>query len=489
MKLAEYANYDAVGLADLVRRKEVSAAELANTAAEACAAVNPSLSAVCETWEPDLSRVGSAVEEEEPLAGVPFLLKDVGVTMAGKKIEFGSRLGEGLTAGADSFLMTRFRDAGLVTFGRTTTPEFAWAGTTESRFYGPTRNPWHLGHSVGGSSGGAAAAVAGGIVPIAHGTDGAGSIRIPAGYCGLFGLKPSRGRVSNSPILDDGIHGLVGQLGVSRSVRDSAALLDVIQGAALGDPYTIAPPTRSYLQETTLPIGKRRIGVVRHAAGGSRTSPAVLARLDEAIALCETLGHEVVEAELNLGMSWDAFVDFNTVLWSTSIAAGMQDIAAATGRAIDLETVEPQNLTIFQAGKGCSAIEMHRALDAKATATRSISQFFSDYDLLMSPTMPAVAVPLGQYAEGAERMSTYEWTARVFQHSPFTALANVAGIPAMSVPLYNDPKSGLPIGIQFFARHSREDQLFRLAGQLERAAPWSERVPSIWAGSKREERK
>jgi amidase len=240
---------------------------------------------------------------------------------------------------------------------------------------------------------------------------------------------------------------------------------------------------RSYLQEVTLPIDECRIGVVGQAAGGSRTSPAVLARLSEAVALCETLGHTVSEAELGLGMSWDAFVEFNTVLWSTSIAAWMQDIAAATARSIGPETVEPQNLAVFEAGKRYGAIDMHRALDAKAAATRSINQFFLDHDFLMCPTLPTVAMPLGDYAQGAENMSSYEWTERVLHHSPFTALANVAGIPAMSVPLYGDPTSGLPVGIQFFARHGREDQLFRLAGQLEAAAPWRGRIPTVWASS------
>lgn len=208
MKISEYVQYDAVGLGRLVAQGEVSPQMLADTALRACASVNPQINAVIETWAPDLADVSPALAHQSPIAGVPFLIKDVGVSMAGRKLEFGSRLAEGFTAQADSILVQRFREAGLVTFGRTTTPEFAWSGTTESTLCGPTRNPWNLAHSAGGSSGGAAAAVAAGIVPLAHATDAAGSIRIPSAASGVFGLKPTRGRVSNGPALDEAINGV-----------------------------------------------------------------------------------------------------------------------------------------------------------------------------------------------------------------------------------------------------------------------------------------
>jgi amidase len=218
MKVAEYAMYDAVGLGALVARRDVSPGELADAALHACELVNPQINAVIEMWQPDPADVTFASKHQSPIAGVPFLIKDVGVTMAGRKLVFGSRLAEGFTPAADSILMRHFRRAGLVTIGRTSTPEFAWSGTTESELCGPTRNPWNTAHGTGGSSGGAAAVVAAGIVPIAHATDAAGSIRIPSASCGVFGLMPTRGRVSNGPSLDEGINGLAVQLGIIRSV-------------------------------------------------------------------------------------------------------------------------------------------------------------------------------------------------------------------------------------------------------------------------------
>ncbi|NHQ79992.1 amidase [Chromobacterium vaccinii] len=482
MKLSEYAQYDAVGLGNLVARGEVSPQELADAALRACAAVNPQINAVIETWQPELSGIASALERGSPLAGVPFLIKDVGVTMAGRKIEFGSRLAQGFTAAGDSILMRRFREAGLATLGRTTTPEFAWSGTTESVLCGPTRNPWNPARGAGGSSGGAAAAVAAGIVPMAHATDAAGSIRIPSAASGAFGLKPTRGRVSNGPILDEAIHGLAAQLGVSRSVRDSAALLDAARGADAGQPFSIAEPAGSYLAQVGAEPGRLRIGVMAQAWGGQRTSPSILEHLAEAARLCESLGHAVEEASLPLGCSWDAFVHASSVLWAANIAAWVDDMAAATGRKIDLSTLEPQTLAVCRTGHAIRGIEIVRALDLRNAVTRSVAAFFTRYDLLLTPTLPDLAPPIGSYAAGAETMDGHQWTERVMGGSPFTPVFNAAGAPAMSVPLFQDTASGLPVGMQFVAPAGREDALFRMAGQLERGLPWAGRRPTIWAG-------
>ncbi|WP_434633633.1 amidase [Chromobacterium sp. CV08] len=482
MKLSEYAQYDAVGLGELVANGEVGARELADAALRACESVNPRINAVIETWTPELAGVAPALDRGSPLAGVPFLIKDVGVTMAGRKLEFGSRLARGLTPEADSILMRRFREAGLVTLGRTTTPEFAWSGTTESALCGPTRNPWNLSHGAGGSSGGAAAAVAAGIVPIAHATDAAGSIRIPSAASGVFGLKPTRGRVSNGPMLDEAIHGLATQLGVSRSVRDSAALLDAVHGADGGQPFSIAGPAGSYLAQVGVEPGRLRIGVMPQAWGGRRTAPSILGHLAAAMRLCESLGHVVEEAELPLGCSWDAFVDASSVLWAVNIAAWIDDVAAATGRKIDLSTLEPQTLAVYRTGQGIRGVEIVRALDLRNAVTRGVAAFFARYDLLLTPTLPEAAPPLGSYAAGAETMDGHQWTRHVMGGSPFTPAFNAAGVPAMSVPLFLDAASGLPVGMQFVAPAGREDTLFRMAGQLERGLPWAGRQPATWAG-------
>ncbi|AUH50046.1 amidase [Chromobacterium sp. ATCC 53434] len=482
MKLSEYAQYDAVGLGELVARGEVSPRELADAALRACASVNPRINAVIETWQPELSGIAQAMERGSPLAGVPFLIKDVGVTMAGRKIEFGSRLAQGYTAAADSILMRRFREAGLATLGRTTTPEFAWSGTTESALCGPTRNPWNAAHGAGGSSGGAAAAVAAGIVPLAHATDAAGSIRIPSAASGVFGLKPTRGRVSNGPALDEAIHGLAAQLGVSRSVRDSAALLDAAHGADGGQPFAIAEPAGSYLAQVGAEPGRLRIAVMPQAWGGKRTAPSILGHLADAMRLCESLGHIVEEAELPLGCSWDSFVDASSVLWAANIAAWIDDMAAATGRRIDLSTLEPQTLAVYRTGREIRGVEIVRALDLRNAVTRGVAAFFSRYDLLLTPTLPELAPPLGSYAVGAETMDGHQWTERVIGGSPFTPVFNAAGVPAMSVPLFQDPPSGLPVGMQFVAPAGREDALFRMAGQLERSLPWAGRRPALWTG-------
>ena len=486
MKVAEYVTYDAVGLGALVARGDVSSEELADAALRAYELVNPDINAVIEMWEPESSDVAAALKHPSQLAGVPFLIKDVGVTMASRKLEFGSRLAEGFTPTADSILMQLFRRAGLVTIGRTCTPEFAWSGTTESALCGPTRNPWNTEYGAGGSSGGAAAAVAAGIVPIAHATDAAGSIRIPSASCGVFGMKPTRSRVSNGPSLDEGINGLAVQLGISRSVRDSAALLDAVHGSNSGDPFGIAPPSASYLAQVSTEPGCLRIGMMPHAWGGRRTAPLMLKRLSEAAGLCASLSHQIEEVEMPLGVSWDAFVHASSVLWSVNIAAWIDDMSNVTGRKIDATTLEPQTLATYQTGSSISGVEIIRALDLRNAVTRSAAAFFSHYDLLLTPTLPDVAPRVGTYSLGAMEMDGHQWTNHVLSNSPFTPVFNAAGFPAMSLPLFTDDAGELPVGMQFVAAAGREDLLFRVAGQLERALPWAGRKPGIWAGSIKE---
>ncbi|MFF0627292.1 amidase [Streptomyces sp. NPDC004296] len=478
MRVTEYVNFDAVGLAELAAGGEVTPAELEAAAREAAQAVNPRINAVVETWPTDDEPApGSA-----PLAGVPFLIKDIGVSMAGRRTELGSRLAAGNVAGADSSLMRRFRRAGLVTFGRTTTPEMAYSTTTEPELYGATRNPWDLRRSAGGSSGGAGAAVAAGVVPIAHATDAAGSIRIPAAYNGLFGLKPTRGRVSVGPDVDEVFSGLAVQGSVSRTVRDSAALLDQIRGPEPGDPYFAQEPSRPYAEEVTRPPGSLRIGVLTHAWGGRRTTPPVADALSRTVRLLESLGHQVAEAKVELGVDWEEFVLANALQWTANLTASVDQLAAAFDRPVDSSTLEPVTLAAYHYGQRVGGARFVAAHTTRNRVARSLARYFDDHDILLTPTLPELPVPLGTHAEGAETLDGLGWLRRLFDLSPFTAAFNVAGTPAMSVPLTADAETGLPIGMHFAAGYGREDRLFRLAGQLEQAGPWSARTPAVWAG-------
>jgi amidase len=481
MKLSEYVQYDALGLAALVAKREVSGAELRAAALQAIDAVNPLINAVIEHWPADACGVAGTGGADGTFAGVPFLIKDVAITMAGKRMELGSRIAAGHVAAADSNLMRHFRRAGLVTLGRTASPEMAFSTTTESLLYGPTRNPWNLEHSAGGSSGGSAAAVAAGIVPMAHATDAAGSIRVPAASTGLFGLKPTRGRVSNGPAMDEVFNGFGVQLGVSRTVRDSAALLDAINRPDAGEPYFTAPPEHTFLSEVTRAPGKLRIGAMPQAWSGQRPSAEVAAATLAAAELCRQLGHEVEEAGLDIGVSWEEFVHANAQIWCANLVGWIDGFAAATGRKADLTTLEPSTLACYEYGRRALAPAFAGALDVRNRVSRAVADFFTRYDVLLTPTLPETAQRIGAYTEATAHMDGLEWTGHVFRHSPYTPLFNVAGGPAMSVPL-GSSADGLPIGVQFAAGFGQDGLLLRLAGQLEHAAPWAGRIPPVWAG-------
>ncbi|WP_217169004.1 amidase [Streptomyces sp. AC512_CC834] len=478
MRVAEYVRFDAVGLAELVARGEVTPAEVEAAAREAARRVNPRINAVVETWPADdRPSPGST-----PLAGAPFLIKDFGVAMAGRRTELGSRLAAGNVARADSSLMLRFRRAGLLTIGRTATPELAYSITTEPVWYGPTRNPWNLRLSAGGSSGGAGAAVASGAVPLAHATDAAGSLRIPAAYNGLFGLKPTRGRVSMGPDVDEGFNGLAVHGSVSRTVRDSAALLDRISGPEPGDPYFAEQPPRPYTEEVDRPPGSLRIGVLPHAWGGRRTAAPVADALSRTVRLLDSLGHRTEEVTVGLGVDWEEFVLANARLSTANLAASVDELAAAFGRPADSSTLEPVTLAAHRYGQGVGGVEFVAALAVRNRVARSLARYFGTYDILLTPTLPELPPPLGAHAEGAEELDGLGWIDRLNDRSPFTTAFNVTGTPAMSVPVTADAGTGLPVGMQFAAGYGLEGLLFRLAGQLEQAQPWSGRTPGVWAG-------
>lgn len=478
MEVSEYAGLDALGLADLIRRRQVSRSEAARAAFTAAALVNPQINAVIETWSDE----EVIARDDACFSGVPFLIKDIGIAMAGRRSEVGSRLASGYVSPVDSDLMKQFREAGFLTIGRTTTPEFAISTTTESVANGPTRNPWDPSRSAGGSSGGAGAAVAAGITPIAHGTDASGSIRIPASVNGLVGLKPTRGRVSNGPFVDEIWNGLGVQFGVTRTVRDSAALLDAIAGDVPGEPYYTAPPQDPYLSQVRRDPGSISIGLQLQPHNGARIASTVAEAISTVARHCEALGHRVTEITPEIGLSWEAFVHANTVFCATGTASWAAMIASASGRAMNGETMEEATLATCAFGRNLSAIDYLRALDARNAVTRSLAACFSDFDVLLTPTLPDLSPILGTYDSGAEQLDGLGWISTVFDRAPFTPIANMAGVPAISLPLSFDRDTGLPIGSQFTAGFGREDLLFQLAGQLERALPWDHRRPSIWAG-------
>lgn len=476
MQLSEYVKYDGLGLAALVTAGDVTAAELEALARQAIERVDGHLNAVVETW----AATDEAVEAG-PFSGVPFLIKDVAISMKGKRVELGSRIAAGHVAQEDSNLMRHFRRAGLVTIGRTTSPEMAFSTTTESVHNGPTHNPWNLDRSAGGSSGGSAAAVAAGIVPLAHATDAAGSIRIPAAMTGLFGLKPTRGRVSNGPGMDEVFNGFGVQLGVSRTVRDSAALLDAINVADPGDPYFTPPLPGGFLNALQRAPAGLRIGVMMPAWNGQGPSSETAAVLQDAAALCRALGHHVDEVVVPLGVSWEAFVHANAQIWCANLVGWVDGFAGAYGRPVDLSTLEASTLACYEYGRRAQAPAFVAALEVRNRVSRALGAVFVGHDVVMTPTVPEAAQVIGAYAEGTAHMDGLDWTGHVFRHAPYTPAFNVAGLPAMSVPL-GQSGAGLPIGVQFAAGWEQDGLLLRLAAQLEEAAPWANRVPAVWAG-------
>ncbi|EYF04682.1 amidase [Chondromyces apiculatus] len=478
MKLSDYTTFDGLGLADLVRKREVTPAELLECASMALSQVNPDLNAVIRSLRDDAEQALRAGLPEGPFTGVPFLVKDLSLLTAGAPTGMGARLFQRFVAPVDSEQMARFRRAGLVTFGKTSTSELGLNVVTEPRAHGPTRNPWRTDLSPGGSSGGSGAAVAARIVPLAHGTDAAGSIRIPASCCGLFGLKPTRGRNPAGPLEGEQLAGLAAEHVLTRSVRDSAAMLDVTAGADPGAPYTVPPPARSFLEETRTPPGKLRIAFMEEPLNGVPVSDACQQALRRTLTLCEELGHELVPARPQVDAAQLRAV-FNLIPAFTAYTLDM--VAPMYGLEAGPETVEATTLALLAAGRRMSAAEVFAAFALRDQISRTVGHFFTRFDVLLSPTLAAPPLPLGTLDANDPTYDGFGWMDRLFTAVPFTPLANVTGDPAMSVPLHVS-EDGLPIGVHFEARQGDEATLFRLAAQLEEAAPWASRRPGICAG-------
>lgn len=477
MNLHEYAQYDGLGLAELVRRRQVKPGELVNLALEGIARVNPKLNAVIGCILESGEQVDEAALPDGAFHGVPFLIKDLVLHMSGVPCDSGSRLFQGTAAPYDTELAARFKKSGVVTVGRTNTPEFGLNVSTEPILHGSTRNPWDLSKTPGGSSGGSAAAVAARVVPLAHANDGGGSIRIPASACGLVGLKPTRGRVSLGPDFGESVLGLAIEFAVTRTVRDCAAMLDVVQGAGLGDPYVIAPPARAYLQECQTPPGKLKIGFATSGLNGAKSDPDCVRAVEDTARLLESLGHTVIEA--NPPVNFEMLLSACVPLWLGWALFAAEGARLFLGRIPSADNLEATTWACYQAGLKVTGLELLGALAMLNQINRAMAAFMQGYDVLMTPTLPTPPVELGYYNADDPSLDGPAWIAKLFNgFALFTGLYNATGQPAISLPLHQ-ATNGLPIGIQFAARYGDEATLFRLAGQLEQAQPWNQRKPPI----------
>jgi amidase len=491
--IVDYEQYDGLALSELVRQKKVTPLELVETAISVIEKHNPALNAVIYKMY-DYARAAAQQPLSGPFCGVPFLLKDLLGTVAGFPTASGNRLLKNRPAGQDSELVRRYKKAGLLILGKTNTPEFGLTPYTEPEAFGASRNPWDLSRTPGGSSGGSAAAVASGMVPLASGGDGGGSIRIPASCCGLFGLKPTRGRVPTGPENGELWRGFVVEHVITRSVRDSAAMLDAIAGPDPGTPYIIAPPQRPYMHELATDPGRLRIAFTDKPFFGSSVHPDCKKGLEKTVQLLSEAGHTLVEAAPDINGS-ECAVAFLTIL-AGEMRADIESTSRLFNRKPRMRDYEPSSFALGLIGKATSASTYARAARMLQKAGRVVGRFFEEYDLLLTPTLAAPPVAVGSLQpKPAERALMQVigrlragWllnaldiikpiAAQTFEFIPYTPLFNITGQPAMSVPLQWNAE-GLPIGMQFVAKWGDEATLFRLAAQLEKIQPWFQRRPT-----------
>ena len=492
----DYVTLDATALADLVRHRHVSPAELVEAAIARLERVEPKLAGMAEWTLDQARRAAREPLADAPFAGVPFLLKDNMHVAAGIPYHNGSRIWRGWVPPQDSEMVRRFKAAGLIILGSTKVPELSLTPVTEPRHFGRANNPWALERTTGGSSGGSAAHVAARSVPMAHATDGGGSIRIPASCCGLFGLKPTRGRTPNGPYIGEGWHGAAIGHGVTRSVRDSARLLDAIAGPDPGAPYGIAPPEGSFAAAVERPCGRLRIAFSAVAPNGAVVDLQCRTAVEDAARLCAELGHHVEEAAPAVPE------DYFSWFLITFLAAVAQEFAFAeemTGTRVQRSDVEESTWLCRELGRGFSAAELSVTLERLHRATRQIAGFFETYDLLLTPALASPPVrhgdlqPRGLEATlqglaarlGVGRYLRYgpllrQAADRAFRFMPFSPIWNITGQPAASLPLHWTP-DGLPVGVQVIARFGQEETLLSFAAQIEQACPWSQHLPTAVA--------
>jgi amidase len=475
MGIADYSEYDGLGLAELVARGGVSPSELVEEAIERIDRHNPQLNAVVYDARDEARRVASSELPDGPFRGVPFLIKDLGCEVAGMPLTSGSRFLKDTVSESDGELTRRYRAAGVVILGKTNTPELGITGTTESALLGPCRSPWNTDHITGGSSGGAAAATAAGIVPLAHASDGLGSIRIPAACCGLFGLKTTRERNPGGPQDAGRAIGFGVDHVVSRSVRDSAAMLDWTGYPEPASPYAPPPKLRPYTEEIEAEPGRLRVAFSAETPSGRPIDPEIAAALGETASLLESLGHDVEER--SLGIDYRRLYKTQGIVGAANAAANFHSMVEKMGREPEEDEFEPLTWAGIRAGRKLSGERVMRAWRTLRVLNRETLALFEQFDVFLTPVMGTVPPPIGHM--DPVRLEPREVSRRQAKVFPFTPPFNFTGQPAMSVPLAMSA-DGLPIGMQFAARYADEATLFRLAAQLEQERPWNARKPRIW---------
>jgi amidase len=467
---------DATAQAELVRSGEVTPSELLEAAIERIEATDPKLNAVIIRWFDHAREVAAGPVADGPFRGVPFLLKDLWAHYEGQLLSNGNQALKDAQqrSTTDTTLVARFRQAGFVIAGRTNSPEFGSLPTTEPTAWGPTRNPWNTDHSSGGSSGGSAAAVASGMVPMAHASDGGGSIRIPASACGLVGLKPTQGRITLGPFRDESNLGV--ELCVSRSLRDTVGLLDAVRGPGVGDTVIAPAPLRPYLEELGEPQAPLRVGFLDHHPFGQPVHPECALAARNAAALLETLGHHV-EAGFPPAMGNPDFARRFSALWATNMGASFARVAQQLGRDLEPGDVELHNWAQAEYARSVNGVDYALALAANVEFRRATQQWWADgWDLLVTPTLAEPPTRIGEFANQPEQPLAP--MIRSGQYVAFTPAFNSSGQPAISLPLHWTA-DGLPVGVQLVAAYGREDLLIRVASQIEQAQPWEHRHPDL----------
>src|SRR5262245_45888575 len=474
MLFSEYYDLDGLALAKLVDKRDVKPIELVDEAIVRAEKLNPKLNFVAYS---DYERARERARGELPkglFTGVPFFLKDIGGFAEGLPTRQGAHFIPAVPGLHDSLLTARYKAAGLVILGKTNVSEFGLVPTTESKLYGAARNPWNVGHSPGGSSGGSVAAVAARVVPLAHANDGGGSIRVPASCCGLGGLKPTRARTSYAPDFGDGIDGLATDHVVSRSVRDSAAALDATAGGINGDPYWAPDPPPSYLAALSQEPKRLRVAVSTKKLDGGTVHSDCVAAVTHAAKLCENLGHVVEESTPDVQP--DVLISAFMALWAANLAAAIDHVARLTGRTPTDDAFEGLTCGLYEAGRRVTASQYLLAKGAVQRAARAAARFHQTYDIWLNSTLSSPPVKLGTF--DTEERDPEKAFAPLIDYVSFTALQNGTGQPAISLPLYWNA-AGLPVGAHFVARYGGEATLLQLAAQLEQADPWATRRPHL----------
>lgn len=477
MDLAEYSSYDAKGLAELVKKREVTPSELAQTALRAIETIDPKLNSVIEIYDDRIDGLNEAELGTGPFRGVPFLIKDMFGHEQGRRIEFGSRLCKDMVVEHSTYLADNFKASGLNILGRSHAPEYSMAATTETAMYGNCSNPWKEGYSAGGSSGGAQAAVTAGIVPMAHGSDIGGSIRIPASWCGGVGLKASRGRISLGPVVDEAGFGYSSNLVQAKSVRDVALALDCVSQPMPGDPFVIPKPDQDYATLLDRAPEPLRVGIVLDELTGVTVDPEVAAAVHHVGRVLADMGHKVEIGHADMG--GPEVLGATTDMFFFGFDDRLEGFAQRARREIGPDTLEPTILSLYEYSKTITAKQFLKTWSDLNVARRKLSQFWTDFDIWLSPTTARVAEPWGKFGLSLEGVAAETVAERIYREPvQFTIPHNIMGTPAVSLPLAMH-STGLPIGIQLAAAPALDHTVLQLAAQLEKAIPWADRKPSI----------